>query len=241
MGADVARGASDAASRWTKTRERHRCALCWGTIACAVRPETCEHATCKACFRSREAGSACTRCGAEYASLASARCERDRALDREIAEFYKGKERVADAMDDDRALALLKKSFGYAVSNAFAKAETAAPEREAKKSLMKSDEPRKEAKAMWLDGDTYVYHVELLPVEGDASDAMEKRFVSARGTAKVGALARVVELQGMHVTAMCDVFGSTYGLEDSLDVFFARARACGRPYVARYRTKNVKV
>lgn len=229
---------NDAERSWTSARERHRCALCWGTIVCAVRPVTCEHATCEACFRLREGGSACTRCGAAYESRANARCERDGALDREIAAFYQGQEGVADAMDDDRALRVLKRAFGYAESREFAKASTNALAREAKMSPTKSVETRTKAKATWLDDDTYVYHVELVPAEGDASEALERRFVSARGTMKVGALVRVVERQGIQVAAMCDVFGNAYDLDVSLDDFFALARACSRPYVARYQTKS---
>ena len=230
--------ARDASTSWTRARERHRCALCWGTIACAVRPLTCEHATCEACFRLREAGSACTRCGEAYESRATARCERDRDLDREIAEFYKGREEWADVFDDDRALRFLKRLFGYAESRAFEKVTARELALELKASTTKSAETRTRAKTMWLDEDTYVYHVELLPAEGDASDVLERRFVSARGTTKVGALARVVERQGIQVAAMCDVFGSAYDWEDSLDEFFAITRACSRPYVARYRTKK---
>ena len=232
-------GADDAA-----TAERFRCAMCWGTLRRAVVPWTCAHRVCAACYRDRDDGRACARCGRGFGGRATRGRAMDDDLDDAIARALGGRETwrfdARDADEDARALGVLKSAFGYAESRAFgggggAAATTTAAAAAAATTTADGGQTS-EGASMPRKMVEEVYHVRFR-AWGGRDVALGCRHASAPGSATVRALARTVEKwSAKRVVAMRDVSGVERSMDESVEAYFASSRELGRPYVAWFET-----
>jgi hypothetical protein len=224
------------------TRERTRCAICWGTLRHACLPSTCAHRTCESCAKARERDASCAVCGTKYlARGAPGAFARDAASEAECARVYGDMRDAYDAAEDERALRALKACFGYEATTTFAARDAD-----------DAGDAVNATRGIAVDEDDGAYEIEFRDAAHDAtrrSDDARARlpveFVSAPKTTSVETLRRFVEEQSKGEYELCDARGRgdngrKCGLdtEATLAEFFEPQLRRGEPIVAWFVSKK---